>query len=150
MLRRLLPGVAAISLFMACTIAIGGDDESPPREFTVHGSFDHVWEAVITAFADLDLPIAPPQRDSGVVTTDWILLEDPDRFMNCEGDARAQEGRYNVIVRETPAAAGTRVTMTTSYRAVNEGVAARCASTGEMEERLRGRIEDIVDSERES
>lgn len=146
--RRLFPSLV-IPVLTACTVAFGANGDSTTREFTVNGSFDQVWEAAITAFADLALPISPPQRDSGVVTTDWILLEDPDRYMDCDGDARAQEGRYNVIVRETPAGAGTAVTLTASYRAVDEeGIAIRCGSTGDMEERLRDRIEGIVESER--
>lgn len=141
----MLPGVVALSLTTACTIAIGDGSDAEPRESSFQAPFDEVWDAAIASFAAMDLPISTLEKESGVLATDWILLDDAEEWMDCDGDVRAEEGRYNAILRE--AGSGTRMTLTASYRAQDrdEGVAVRCGSTGEMEERIRARVESIVD-----
>ncbi|CAN5829009.1 hypothetical protein BH20GEM1_BH20GEM1_03380 [soil metagenome] len=135
----------AVSMSAACTIAIGGSDDTAPREFNFDAPYDAVWDAAIAAFADLELPISTLEKESGVIATDWILLDDAAELMDCDGNVRAEEGRFNAIVRGT--AAGTRMTLTASYRAQDpdDGVALRCSSTGVMEERVRGRVDDLLD-----
>lgn len=143
-LRRFFSGVVALSLTTACTIAIGDGSDVEPRESSFQAPFDTVWDAAIATFSALDLPISTLEKESGVLATDWILIDDAEEWMDCDGDVRAAEGRYNAILRAT--ASGTRMTLTASYRAQDpEGVAVRCGSTGEMEERIRERVEDIVD-----
>lgn len=144
-LRPVLPVIVVLSLTTACTIAIGDRSDAEPRESSFQAPFDAVWDAAIAAFSALDLPISTLEKESGVLATDWILLDDAEEWMDCDGDVRAEEGRYNAVLRET--ASGTRMTLTASYRAQDrdEGVAVRCGSTGEMEERIRERVENVVD-----
>ena len=129
----------------ACaTITIGGDEEGARIEVFEGVTFDEAWEAAIDTFEELRLPIDNLERDSGVVTTDWILLEDAGAYMDCPGEAsRNEEGRFNVFLREIEG--GIRVTVNASYRAEDDtGQRHTCESDGDYEELILRRIRSKV------
>ena len=43
-------------------------------EFTLPGSFDNVWSALIKTLSEENYPIKAIEKDSGVVTSDWMSL----------------------------------------------------------------------------
>ena len=51
---------------------------TPPKEFdfkpvsTIHGNYDSVWAAVVEFFAATNLPIKTIEKDSGLITSNWI------------------------------------------------------------------------------
>ena len=140
-LRWVRPAAAAFALAgaAACTIPIlGSDDDEETRRETVleDVSYDDAWSAILRTFADLDLPIESVEKESGLVTTDWILLDDPEDSIDCDEGYRNAEIRLNVFLRETDA--GQEMTLVTSARAESvEGDRTRCRSTGELEEAIQ-------------
>jgi uncharacterized lipoprotein len=129
-------GIAFLFAMPACgTIVIGDGDVDEGRTKVLAGvSFDEAWEAAIATFEALRIPIDELDRSSGVITTDWELIEQPDEAMDCPSEAdRNAEGRFNVFVREV--AEGVRVTVNASFRAEdNTGRRVICRSQGEFEE----------------
>lgn len=143
----LLPSLAGCA---SLGIDLNGDqDEAYRRTIEVDGTYDEAWRAVIETFAELELPIATLEKESGLIATDWILLAPPDQFMACGQPVRNQEARYNVFLR----ASGDddpEMTITSSYRAVaregaEEGALVRCASTERMEEEIQERVRETLD-----
>lgn len=132
--------VAGLVVAAGCiSIAGGGDGDEYRRTETYSASFDATWRAALQSFAELDLPIATIERESGVVATDWILVADADERMDCPDEARQAEIRLNVLVEE--AGAGTRMTITSGARALTEdGVLQRCVSTGALERAIQRRV----------
>ena len=125
----------------ACaTITIGDDEEGARIEVFEGVTFDESWEAAIDTFEELRLPIDNLERESGVVTTDWILLDEADAYMDCPDEAsRNEEGRFNVFLREIEG--GIRVTVNASYRAEDDtGGRLVCVSDGDYEELILRRI----------
>lgn len=153
-MRMLLrPGVIALAALVAACGSVpfvGGGGEREYRR-TVElddASYDEAWTAIIETFGDLELPIATLEKDSGLVATDWILLRDPARFMDCDGAVRNQEGRYNVFLKQTTA--DPEMTITSSYRAEirsgdDPGASVRCETTERMESDIQRRVEEKVD-----
>jgi hypothetical protein len=119
----------------------GGGDDSPGTVEVLEGvTFDEAWEAAIDTFEELRLPIDNLERASGVVTTDWILLDDADEYMDCPDDAsRNAEGRFNVFLREI--GDGVRVTVNASYQAEDDTERRHgCESNGDYEDLILRRI----------
>lgn len=119
-------------------------------------SFDATWNAVIDLFGDRTWPINTMERDSGIITTDWLLTYDRTYdYMDCGRSTLLQhyadhQVRLNVTVSESKGALS--VTVDTAMRAivrngydVAQGTAA-CASTGllerEVQDELRQRVND--------
>ncbi|MDX1661911.1 MAG: hypothetical protein R3326_08985 [Gemmatimonadota bacterium] len=134
--------VAGLLVAAGCISIVGGgdDDDEYRRAQTYAASYDATWQAVLRSFAELDLPIATVERESGLVATDWILVSRADERMDCPEDARQPEMRFNVLVEEE-GSARTRVTITSGARALDEdGVLQRCTSTGALERAIQRRV----------
>lgn len=76
------------------------------KAFTIEAPFDEVWQAVIESFADMNLPIANMEKDSGLITTDWEIYprgKAGNVYCDCGGLGLNVEierrGRFNVFVR---------------------------------------------------
>jgi hypothetical protein len=128
-------------------IVIGGGDgdgDLGPTEVLEAVTFDEAWDAAIDTFEELRLSIDNLERASGVITTDWILLNDPEDYMACEDDVtRNEEGRFNVFLRELED--GIRVTVNASFRAEDDtDRRIACDSEGEYEELILRRIRSKV------
>jgi len=78
------------------------------KAFPIEAPFDEVWQALIESFAELQLPIQNMEKDSGLISTDWIDFtgqKNTDyadcgkhRFGIKEG---SRSGRFNVFVKRT-------------------------------------------------
>lgn len=141
---RTISAVAGLLVAAGCiSIVGGGDDDQYRRAETYAASYDVTWRAVLQSFAELDLPIATIERESGLVATDWILVSRADERMDCPEDARQAEMRFNVLLEED--GSGTRMTITSGARALTEdGVLQRCASTGALERAIQRRVSQKV------
>jgi uncharacterized protein YceK len=151
-MRTLWTVALAAGLAGCGTIGIGtggGDDEY--RRTTVYesASYDETWSAILQTFAELDLPISTLEKESGLVATDWILVEDPEDAMDCDDGYRNAEMRFNVFLKTVPRfdtsdlqAVGQEMTITSSARAGGEdpGELQRCESTGELEQAIQTRV----------
>jgi len=143
-MRMRLLGFALVLGATACA-TIMMEDESEGRIQVFEGvTFDRAWNATIDTFEELRLPIDNLERSSGVVTTDWILLDSAEAYMDCpEAASRNAEGRFNVFLREVEE--GTRVTVNASFRAEDDtGRRLSCPSDGDYEELILRRIRSKV------
>ncbi|CAN5315509.1 hypothetical protein BH18GEM1_BH18GEM1_13730 [soil metagenome] len=135
----------AASALGCISIGIGDDDRETERQVVFRGAdFDAVWSATIQTFGDMRLPIASLEKESGLLTTDWILVDDPGEKMDCDENPRNPEVRFNIYVQRMNQ--GTEMTMTTSMRALREDgtTLQSCESTGAYEEEIRERVERRV------
>lgn len=140
---RLPAAIAALLVAgaLGCATIGFGDDDVVRRTVVYEGAtYDATWSAVIRTFAELELPISTLEKESGLVATDWILVDDPEDAMDCDHGYRNAEMRFNVLVRSV--AAGQEMTITTAARARGEdpGSLERCRSTGFMESRIQRRV----------
>lgn len=139
----LVPLLAAV---VGCiSIGMGDEDRETERHVVFGGAdFDTVWSATIQTFGDMGLPIASLEKESGLITTDWILVDDPEDSMDCDEEPRNPEVRFNIYVQ--PTTLGTEMTITTAMRALRgDGTTLQsCESAGAYEEEIRERIENKV------
>lgn len=78
--------------------------------FPIEAAFNEVWQAVIESFAEFQFPIMNMEKDSGLITTDWIDFTGQKNtdYADCgkpvfglaEG---SRNGRFNVFVKRTSA-----------------------------------------------
>lgn len=135
---------AAVALAGCGTLGIdlGGDDEDEYRRSIVYedAGFDQTWSAILQTFAELELPISTLEKESGLVATDWILVEEPDDAMDCDDGYRNAEMRFNVFL--SPVAGGQEMTITSSARSAGDeaGTLERCVSTGATERSIQARV----------
>lgn len=120
------------------------------RQFIAEASFDQVWIAVIETFAELNLPILNMEKDSGLITTDWIRV--PEDYADCGFSEIAideLEGKFNVFVK--PADIVTNFSVNTSYRSLRRILFPEerqayvdCYSTGELEKSMNEIIQQKI------
>ncbi|HUP19995.1 MAG TPA: hypothetical protein VM778_08595 [Gemmatimonadota bacterium] len=122
-------------------MGMGGSDDDY-RRTTVYedAGYDETWSAILQTFAELELPISTLEKESGLVATDWILVEDPEDAMDCDHGHRNAEMRFNVFLKTV--AGGQEMTITSSARARGEEADSlqRCESTGEQEQSIQTRV----------
>ena len=98
--------VLGLACLMICSCATAPAPRQIVKAFPIGAPFDEVWQAVIESFADLQLPIQNMEKDSGLITTDWIdfpLGKAGKEFCDCGGLGMNIEtrrvGRFNVFVK---------------------------------------------------
>ena len=147
-MRRLL----LLVLVVGCATAPIRQDIQKIFEFDA--GYDDVWAAIIDTFGMMQLPIDNVEKDSGLITTDWLSFEVDDGYADCGkgGFGRAVRdlvGRFNVVARD---ANGTvSVTVNTLYEAnrvdvLNPEISSevRCYSTGVLEADLVELVEERI------
>jgi hypothetical protein len=113
--------VAAV--IAGCVAALAS--ASAPKEHHVNkatklrSDYDSTWSAVIDAFSERDWTIENMEKDSGLITTDWMNAgEEGEQFADCGNSPLAGKGpiqvRFNVRVKEDDG--GTSVTVNTRFR----------------------------------
>ena len=101
--------------------------------------FDAVWNAVIDLFGERGWAIDNMEKNSGLITTDWMTAD--ESYLDC-GSAGAlgrnydQMGRFNIVAREQ--SDGVSLTVNTTWRARRQVLdgnpgATECFSTGVLE-----------------
>lgn len=98
--------VFVIFSFLLVSCASGPAPRTIINSFTIDGDYDAVWSAVIETFADLQLPIDNMEKDSGLITTDWIDFtgQTNEGYCDCGGLGINIEvnrkGKFNVFVKK--------------------------------------------------
>jgi len=138
-IRILVVGLICL-LAYACAVA------PAPRQvqttFPIEKPFDNVWTAVIETFAEMNLPIMNMEKDSGLITTDWIGFSGPKGKEYCDCGKLGinieikRVGKFNVFVKKLNGSSEIRVTC--SYQQTYEDVSGdqytrNCVSTGKLE-----------------
>jgi hypothetical protein len=142
---RLAPAILLAVTLGCISIGSGHDEETRRKVVYQNADFDAVWSATIQTFGDMGLPIASLEKESGLITTDWILVDDPRVTMDCGENPRNPEVRFNVYIQRTNL--GAEMTITTAMRALREDgtTLQRCESTGAYEEEIQGRVRRKVE-----
>lgn len=96
-------------LVLVCLFIYGCATAPVPRQITkafpIEAPFDDVWQAVIESFSDLQLPIDNMEKDSGLITTDWIDIKGQKNtdYCDCGGLGinieQRRVGKFNVFVK---------------------------------------------------
>jgi hypothetical protein len=73
------------------------------NSFPIEKPFDSVWQAVIEVLAELNLPILNMEKASGLITTDWLLVN--KTYCDCESPGftpatKEHRGKFNVYVKK--------------------------------------------------
>lgn len=132
-------------LCLSCATAPKIRPEDVQKKFHVEVPFDVAWTAVIGTFADLNLPIANLEKDSGLIMTDWVRF--PEDFCDCGSAPLAieisRQGKFNVFVKRE--GTGVSLTVNTTYEVVREVMDTRanvrCVSTGRLEQTIHERVQ---------
>jgi len=147
-IKILVLGLACLMIY-SCAVRL---DSPAPRQITnafpIEAPFDKVWEAVIGSFAELQLPIVNMEKDSGLITTDWISFTGQKNtdYADCgkiplglkEG---GRSGRFNVFVRRI-SESSCEVNVNCVYRQTVVKLGGDfyrhrdCVSTGNLEARM--------------
>jgi len=97
---------------LLCLFLFGCGVVPAPRQiitaFPVEAPFNDVWQVIVESFAEMNLPIVNMEKDSGLITTDWINFTGQKNtdYADCgkpvfglvEG---SRSGRFNVFVKRT-------------------------------------------------
>lgn len=117
------------------------------KSLTTPAGYDATWAAVVDVFGENNWAIANLEKDSGIITTDWMRLDGEGGQADC-GDSglaieHGREVRFNVLVRGDDETAEVTVNTTLrEYRSFDgRSFYADCTSTGVIE----GRIHAMVD-----
>lgn len=99
-----------LSIGIICAIAAGCAAAPKARviqdAFPIEGEYDKVWAAVVETFAELQIPIDNMEKDSGLITTDWIDFSGQTNEDYCDCGSLGintevnRTGRFNVFVRK--------------------------------------------------
>ena len=119
------------------------------RQAGIPAPFATVWDALIDTFGANSWSIDTLERDSGLITTDWMLV-DPSH-MDCGSTGlntdRNHQVRFNVIVRE--ALGGSTLTVNTTWQAFRSGAFTidgwqDCLSRGSIERMVHDLVREAV------
>lgn len=119
--------------------------------FHFEQSYDQIWTAVIETMAELSLPIQNLEKDSGLITTDWIGFGYSKEYCDCGSPGIAidseRRGKFNIFVK-TNTAGGVEVKINTAFEIQREFMDVRttvpCLSTGALEARMRALISQKI------
>jgi hypothetical protein len=120
---------------------------SAPKRHTIDKSmatvapFDPTWAAVIEVFADQNWVIQNMEKDSGLITTDWMSLDESNAFADCGGSGMSRvlgrELRFNVLVRAGADGSSSSVSVNATFRESRSWDGRQwyvdCNSTGRVE-----------------
>ena len=142
-----------LSLFVAVCLILMACASAPvarqiQNSFPVDKDFDTTWQAVIETFAELNLPIMNMEKASGLITTDWIKLDDP-QASDCGkmGMMSSEVGRrvkFNVFVKRVGNVSEMKVNamfeaLVQTYGSHVIGTSS-CYSTGKFEKEIYDRV----------
>lgn len=134
-------------------VFVGGCATAPAQRTVVNSfsyttSIDKVWSATVETFAELNLPIDNMEKDSGLITTDWINLTGTGNkeYCDCGGLGlaieEARRGKFNVFVKQVGSEVAVRVNCQFQQTASLGGstVNRECVSMGNLEARINSLI----------
>ena len=142
-------------LIVLAAIVVAGCATAPkPRSivnaFDQAASFDQVWSATVETFADMSFPIDNMEKDSGLITTDWINITGTsnEEYCDCGGLGLAIENarrvKFNVFVKEANSKVVVKVNCQFQQtRSLGNNVGnTNCVSTGKLEARINELIRE--------
>lgn len=140
---------------LGCVVALAASASPPSQQHVVVPAvqlttdYDSVWAAVIDVFADHNWPTQNLDKSSGIVSTDWMQMSDPQiqAYADCGGSGIAREVstqvRFNVRAKEIDS--GATVTVNSAFRQIRsfDGRVGMtdCNSRGTWERELQVAIE---------
>jgi hypothetical protein len=158
MLRSWSTSFVRAGVLAALAVALVASATAPKvhdvdKKLGFRADFDQTWTAVIEVFAERNWAIANMEKDSGLVTTDWMTLDRESPFADCGGagisGVQRREVRFNVFVRD--ADDGTVVTVNTTFRELrawdNKEWYVDCTSTGRVESLIHDLLADVLASQ---
>jgi len=128
------------------------------RPFAISKPFDAVWQSVIETFAELNLPIMNMEKESGLITTDWISFRGQDKttgYCDCGGIGMNVEidrlGRFNVYV-EKVGESSCELEVNSFFEIITRSALAHngpssvgyCVSTGKLEAEIYKRVSEKI------
>ena len=134
-------------LFASCASA------PPPRmivnSFTINGDYDSVWSAVIETFAELQIPIDNMEKDSGLITTDWIDFTGQTNEGYCDcgklgiNIEQSRTGKFNAFLKKI-AEDSCEMTVNCMFEQMfsfgEDTYKRKCVSTGNLEREIYDRV----------
>ncbi len=136
--------VALIStLLVAC--ASGPAPRTVVNTFPLEGDYDTIWSAVVETFSDLQIPIDNMEKDSGLITTDWIDFtgQTNEDYCDCGGLGInievSRTGKFNVFVKkvtENTFEMKVNCMFEQVYRFGENAYKRKCVSTGNLEQEM--------------
>lgn len=145
-------GTAA--LLTACGCASAPKPRLIDETVALSVPYDEVWTGVIETLAEMSMPIDTREKESGLVTTDWMTFTGTgnDEVCDCGGLGlaieRSRKGKLDVRLTRDEATGETSVTVNTTYRQTRARGDAMstvdCVSTGSVEKKLHATLRDIV------
>lgn len=115
-----------VAAVLGAVVALAASATAPKQHhveprMAISATYDQTWAAVIDLFAERNWAILNMEKDSGLITTDWMTLgADGPGYADCGGagitTVRDTAVRFNVRVREE--GARTEVIVTATFRQV--------------------------------
>lgn len=139
--------VIRVVVLIGMGVGVGASATAPGRHSvrkakTIQAGYDPTWAAVVDVFAERDWTITNMEKDSGLITTDWMGVTADTPYADCGGSGiasvRATQVRFNVLVREQDDRATVRVN--TSFRQLRSfdgrEILVDCTSRGGLEREI--------------
>jgi hypothetical protein len=136
-----------VGMVVAAVVVVVGSASSPRRHrvqpsVTIKESYEDTWAGLIETFAAKGWAIGHMNKESGLITTDWIELGDEaERYADCGraplGSRVTTQARFNVIVKQRER--GSFVSVTSAFRQLRSSgdpsavAEVACASRGSVE-----------------
>lgn len=151
---------SAILLVAVCLALIASAQDKAPQQvittFSTAHPFDAVWPAVVETFSDLNLPIDKVEKDSGLITTDWIGLNDIPKeeaksYMNCDYPRgifakTTRRVRFNIFIKKIGDESQLKINCQFEFIAHYTGPGGpktyKCTSTGVFEKKIFNAVAD--------
>ena len=116
------------------------------KSWKMSSGFDQVWGAAIELFAEKGWEISTLEKDSGIISSEWIGVATGSDVCDCGGSgiasARNRQGKLNIYIKR--GIDGATVIVNTSFREYrsfdNNAWWQECTSTGNLEARVHEEI----------
>jgi hypothetical protein len=149
--RGTMQSVLRVGVILVGVAVAAGSATSPgkprPIQRTVPTplAFEAAWASLIDLFADQGWAISQLSKESGLIMTDWMLVDDRDElFADCGGAAfRNQATQLRLNVRVKPVNATTEVTANVQFRQRRASETTGfidCPSRGVVERMIHGHL----------
>lgn len=148
-----MQSVPRVMLVIACVVAAAASASAPQSRkvnttASVTAPYEQTWEAVIDLFSERNWAIQNMDRDSGLITTDWMSLgSEAKTFADCGGSglATVRETAVRFNVRVKPADDETSVAVNATFRQQrvfdNNSFIVDCTSMGAVEALIHREVE---------
>ncbi|HLG20495.1 MAG TPA: outer membrane protein assembly factor BamC [Bdellovibrionota bacterium] len=105
---------------------------SEPTKKSFVGSYGDVWNATLSALQSKKYTVGSASRDSGAITTDWILGKS-DRLYSGYGDTRIPYNiRFKLTLHLRPSRSGVEVKVSNEEQYYSDSVTAGTDFTGSL------------------